>query len=160
MARTVSRLSITPVKSTALIHPDQVMLERFGVAENRRFYAINRNGRLLNAARHGELLAVRSRWEPGRGRLTLRFPDGAEVSGPVEPEGEPTSTVFWGRPVEGREVAGDFSEALSTYVGEPVRLMMTERPGDGNDSYPASLVSTASVDELARRAGNGQSAAA
>ena len=80
MARTVSRLSITPVKSTALTHPDQVMLERFGVAENRRFYAINRNGRLLNAARHGELLAVRSRWEPALGRLTLRFPDGAEVS--------------------------------------------------------------------------------
>jgi len=154
MARTVSRLSITPVKSTALIHPDQVMLERFGVAENRRFYAINHNGRLLNAARHGGLLALGSRWEPGRGRLTLRFPDGREVSGPAEPHGEVRTTVFWGRPVEGREVVGAFSEALSAYVGEPVRLMMTERPGDGNDSSAASLVSSASVDELARRAGD------
>src|SRR5438876_5900128 len=108
MARTVSRLSVAPVKSTGLLHPDQVMLERFGVAENRRFYAINEKDRLLNAARHGELLALRSRWEPERGRLTLRFPDGSEVSGPAEPQGEVLTTVFWGRPVEGREMAGDF----------------------------------------------------
>ncbi|MDP9343898.1 MAG: MOSC domain-containing protein [Actinomycetota bacterium] len=153
MVRTVSRLSITPVKSTALIHPDQVMLEGFGVAENRRFYAINRSGRLLGANRHGPLLAIRSRWEPEQGWLTLLFPDGAEVSGPAEPHGEVRTTVFWGRPVEGREVAGPFSAALSGYVGAPVRLMMTERPGDGNDSHAASLVSTASVEELARQAG-------
>jgi uncharacterized protein YcbX len=160
MARTVSRLSITPVKSTALIHPDQVTLERFGDAENRRFYTIYRNGRLLNPSPHGALLAVRSGCQPALSQHTLRFPDGAEVSGPAEPEGEVVTTVFWGRPVEGREVGGNFSEALSAYVGQPVRLMMTERPGDGNDSYAASLVSTASVEELARRAGNGEGPAA
>jgi uncharacterized protein YcbX len=156
MARRVSRLSITPVKSTRLIHPDQVMLERFGVPENRRFYAINRHDRLLNGARHGPLLAIRSDWEPAQGRFRLRFPDGAEVSGAAEPQGEVRTTEFWGRPVEGREVAGPFSGALSAYVGEPVRLMMTERPGDGNDSYAASLVSTASVEELARQAADGE----
>jgi len=131
------------------------MLERFGVPENRRFYAINRSGRLLNASRHGPLVAVRSSWQPERGWLSLRFPDGTEVAGPAEPEGDEQSTVFWGRAVDGRELGGPFSEALSSYVGSPVRLMMSERPGDANDSYAASLVSTASVEELARQAGAG-----
>jgi uncharacterized protein YcbX len=140
------------VKSTRLIHPDQVMLERFGVPENRRVYAINRAGRLFTASRHGPLIAIESSWQPSRGWLSLRFPDENEVAGQAEPSGEVMTTVFWGRPVDGREVSGPFSQALSRYAGEPVRLMTPERPGDANDSYAASLVSTASVEELARHA--------
>ena len=42
--RTVARISIAPVKSLALQHPDRVRLETWGVPENRRFYRPTRMG--------------------------------------------------------------------------------------------------------------------
>ena len=43
--KTVSRLSIAPVKGLALLHPAEIELESFGVADNRRFYVIDADGR-------------------------------------------------------------------------------------------------------------------
>jgi uncharacterized protein YcbX len=52
--------------------------------------------------------------------------------------------------VMAREVEGPWSEALSRYAGRDLRLLRVERTGDGNDIDPVTLVSTASVEELAR----------
>lgn len=151
---TVARLSVAPVKSTALHHPEEVRVEVFGVPENRRFYFVNVAGRLLGGARHGPLVSIRADYDPARERLSLRFPGGREVRGPVHlAAGEPRVTVFWGRLVEGHDVEGPFSDAVSEFVGEPVRLVRVHRPGDANDSHAVSIVSSASVRELARRAG-------
>ena len=40
---------------------------------------------------------------------------------------------------------------FSAYVDAPVRLMRTERDGDGPDEMPLTVVSFASVEELGRR---------
>ena len=60
-------------------------------------------------------------------------------------------TDFDGRAVPGRPVGGDLSAAFSAYVAAPVRLFRTERDGDGPDEMPLTVVSSASVEELARR---------
>jgi uncharacterized protein YcbX len=89
------------------------------------------------------------------GSPLLRFPDGSEVVGDVE-LGAHIVTSFFGRPVDGRLVEGPWSEALSAYVGRPVRLARTEREGDGVDRgrlAGATLVSTASLDALRDAAG-------
>ncbi len=94
------------------------------------------------------LLAVRAESEDGR--LLLRFPDGPDVKGDVE-LGERLVTSFFGRPVEGRLVEGPWNEALTAYVGLPLRLARTEREGDGVDRgrlAGATLVSTGSLDAL------------
>ena len=64
---------------------------------------------------------------------------------------EPIETSFYGRPVAGRVVEGPWDEALSELAGKPLRLVRTEREGDGHDRGPsagASLVSTGSLDAL------------
>jgi uncharacterized protein YcbX len=99
------------------------------------------------------LLAVQAALD--HGRLLLHFPDGDDVAGDVE-LGERIVTSFFGRPVEGRLVDGVWSDALSDYVGRPLRLARTEREGDGVDRgrlAGATLVSTGSLDALRDAAG-------
>ncbi len=45
------------------------------------------------------------------------------------------------------------AEAVSAFVGRPIRLARVDRPGDGADIRPLTLVSLASVDELSRQGG-------
>ena len=144
----VTRISITPVKGMALHHPDEVLLERHGVAENRRFFMIDADGRLFGILRHAPFVRIRAELENGGDRLSLAFPDGEVVAGEVE-LGDPTETDFWGRAVRGREVDGPWSAALSDYAGQTVRLVRSELPGGAVDVLPATLVSRESVEELA-----------
>ena len=154
MTATVARLSIAPVKSTALHHPDEIRLERWGVPGNREFLFVNEHGRLFSGSRFGPLVAIRARYDVGAGRLMLDFPDRSVADGPVRlSEEEPASVNVWGRDVPAREVVGPWAGAMSRFAGQPVRLLKPDREGDGNDGSPASLVSTASIEELARRSG-------
>jgi uncharacterized protein YcbX len=152
--RTVARLSITPVKSTALVHPREIRLERHGAVANRVFYVIREDGRLFDATSHGPLVQVRSNYDPDAERLSLQFPDGSVAEGDASALAEPVETNFFGRPVRGHRLDGPWSDALSGHVGRPVGLIRCDDPGAGNDVHPVTLVSTASVDELARRAGH------
>jgi uncharacterized protein YcbX len=149
---TLVRISTTPVKSLLLHHPDEIELEPFGVARDRRFYLIREDGRLLAGLHHGPLALVRADWDPGPDRLTLTFPEGEVVEDDVR-LGEPVLTDFWGHRVEGRLVVGPWSEALSAFAGRPVRLVKTDVRAGGVDAEPLTLVSSESVAELARRAG-------
>jgi uncharacterized protein YcbX len=149
---TLVRISTTPVKSLRLHHPDELELEAFGVALDRRFYLIREDGRLLAGLHHGPLALVRADWDPGPDRLTLTFPEGEVVEGDVQ-LAEPVLTDFWGHRVEGWLVVGPWSEALSGFAGRPVRLVKTDVRAGGVDAEPLTLVSSESVAELARRAG-------
>jgi MOSC domain-containing protein len=149
---TVSRLSITPVKSLALHHPDEVLLEACGVAANRRFYLVREDGRLLAGLHHGPLVQVRADWDEEADRLALTFPDGARLEEAVRAD-EPIVTDFWGHRVSGRVVEGPWAEALSAFVGKPLRLVKADEPGGGVDAETVTISSEASVDELARQAG-------
>lgn len=151
MAKTVSALNVTPVKSTALHHPDQIMLEPYGAVDNRDFYFVDEDGRLFAGSKLGPLVQIRAHHNAERDVLSLRFPDGALVEGPAVADGEALETNFYGRPVRSREVEGPWREALSRYAGRDIRLLRVDRTGDGNDMGTVTLVSTASVEELARR---------
>lgn len=150
----MARLSITPVKSMQLQHPAGIRLDRHGVAEDRRFYVADGDGRLLSGRPHDRLFPVKAEYDPEGERLTLRFPDGNVVEGEVGAvTGPVVRTSFWGRPVTGHELAGPWTTALSKYVGNPVRLVRADRPGQAVDSHAVSIFSTASAEELDRQAG-------
>jgi uncharacterized protein len=151
--RTVAQLSIAPVKSMALRHPQQILLERFGVAENRRFYVVESDGRLVSGAKDGSLMRVTATYDPSREWLALSLPDGSSAEGAATVLGEPVTTSFWGRPVSGRALNGPWAEAVSSFLGRPVRVVRPDQPGAANDKTPVSLVSTASAEELERQAG-------
>jgi len=150
---TVSRLSVTPVKSMRLHHPFEIRLEGYGAVGNRRFYLAEQDGRLFTGAKHGPLVAVVADHDADREWLRLCLPDGEVVEGPADDLGAEVETSFWGRPVKGRRVLGPFSDALAVYADHPVALVRPEAPGDANDEAPVSMLSSASVEELGRRAG-------
>jgi uncharacterized protein YcbX len=150
----VSRINVAPVKALGLVHPDEVMLERTGVPENRRFHIVDGDGRRYNQIRNGQLVRIRPEYDAEQERLTLCFPDGTVADGEVA-LGDAITVDFYGRPVSGRLVEGPWSEALSNWVGRPLRLVQSA-PGTAVDRGRGqmSLVSDASLAELARQAGS------
>jgi uncharacterized protein len=149
---TVSRLAIAPVKGLALSHPDEVELTPTGVAENRRFFLVDERGKRWSGTRDGPLFGVRAETDAEGSRLALYFPDGRVLDEPVR-LGERRFTAFWDRPVWGHVVEGPWSGALSELLGAPVVLMRAEEPGGGFDAWPVSLLSDASLAELAVQSG-------
>lgn len=143
----VARLNVTPVKGTRLHERSFVELGGRGVADNRRFYLIDRRGLMFNGKKDGRLVRVGAEYDPQGERLVLRFPDGREVGG-VWRRGAPVTTNFYGRPVAGHEALGPWSEALGEFVGQPVRLVAADRLGDAVDVHPVTIVSKASIDRL------------
>ena len=150
---TIARLSVAPVKGLRLSHPEEIGIDRVGVAGNRRFYLVHPDGRRLRAEQRAPLTRVRADYDEDRDRLTLTFPDGRVVEGAVE-LGEPTTTELSGQQVAGRLVEGPWSEALGDELGREVRLVRAEE--EGVTAHPlrtVSLVSRASVDHLADASG-------
>lgn len=156
MAMTLTRLNVTPVKSTALHHPEQIRLERYGALDNRDFYFVDGYGRLFAGSKLGPLVQIHAEHDPERNVLSMRFPDGTVVEDSAVADGDALETDFYGRPVKAREVEGPWREALSRYAGRDIRLLRVDRTGDGNDVGTITLVSTASVEELARQGGTGE----
>lgn len=154
-AGAVSWITVAPVKALGLVRLQEVELDRFGVPGNRAFYLVGEDGRLVNGKQVGPLVRVAPGYDPGSGRLRLAFPDGSTIEGQVE-LGDELTTDFWGRPVQGRLVAGPWSGALSELAGRPLRLVRAERAGGAVDRGQVggvSLVATASLEALARAAG-------
>ena len=149
---TLARINVTPVKGTALQHVPAAELTEVGISGNRRFFLVDPRDKLYSGLAHGPLVQVVTAFDGTT--LTCRFPDGLEVSATSEDLGAPIVTDFYSRPVPGHVVEGPFGDAFSSYVGETVRLIRTDRDGDGPDELPLTLVSLASVEELGRRGGH------
>jgi uncharacterized protein YcbX len=152
--KTVSRLSIAPVKGLALVHPLEITLGPNGVAENRRFHVVDEDGRRYNQIRNGALVRIAPTYDGEADLLSLLFPDGEVVADEVA-LGEAIVTDFYGRKVPGRVVEGPWSDAISAYAGQTLRLVKTDEPGGGVDRSrgTVSVLSDASLQELARNAG-------
>jgi uncharacterized protein YcbX len=148
---TIARFNVTPVKSTALHHPDEIRLERRGAVGDRVFFFVDGNGRRFSGATKAPILPILSSYDAGREWLQLTLPNGIVVSGSALADGPALVVDFYGRPVRARVVEGDFTEALSEYVGHEVFLARPDRPADAIDVRPVTLVSLESVAELARR---------
>ena len=147
-------ISVAPVKGLALVEREEVLLEKFGVRENRRFHLVGEDGRLLNAKQVGLLVGVGAEWDEDNRTLALRFPDGRTVTGTIE-LGERIVTSFYGREAPGRAVVGEWSEALSAFARRSLRLVQADSPGAGVDrgGGAVTLLSTASLEALQAAAG-------
>jgi len=151
---TIARFSIAPVKSTALHHPQEIRLERYGAVGDRSFYLIDAGGGLFGGGKLGRLVKIRADVDEPAKRLRLEFPDGTVVEGSTDARGDAVTTDFWGRRTSGAVVPGPWTEALSEYAGRPLRLVRPDRPGDARDELPVSLLSLASAEKLAADAGS------
>src|SRR4051794_733984 len=138
MPASVSWIYVAPVKGLALVPRDEVELGPTGIFDDRRFHLIGAEGRLLNGKQLAPLVQIVPQWVEESGFLSLGFPSGEFVSGVIE-LGETVTTNFYGRrDVEGRIVEGPWSEAISNFVGRPLRLVQPVEPGAGRDRPPPS----------------------
>ena len=149
--RRVTRFNVTPLKSTRLHQPAEVRIERHGVVGNREFFLVDDGGKLFTGSKLGELVRVDAEYDHASGRLRLRFPGGIEVDGSAAGGEERLEVDFWGRAVTARVVQGPWTEHLERFAGRALRLARVERPGEGSDVRPITLVSLASVLELSRQ---------
>ena len=147
----VARLNVAPVKSLGLLHPGELLLGPEGAPDDRRFFLVDENGRMVRGAYHGPLVQVRPAYDAGADVLVLTFPDGSAVGGlPLERGEEIVASFFGTRPVPGRLVEGGYSEALSRYAARPLRLVEAARRGDGTDSaVPVSIIARETVEHVA-----------
>ena len=149
---TVEAIHLAPVKSLGLVHPHTVRVERHGIVADRRLYVMDQHGRLVTQRTHGPLVQVTPHYQSQPEWLSLRFPDGSSLAGPLT-LGEAVVTPIWGRHVRGRVVQGAWNQALSDVCGEAVTLVRSDEPGQGYDEYPVSMVSQASLAYLSHQAG-------
>jgi uncharacterized protein YcbX len=150
----VVRISIAPVKSFGLVHPEEVTLERGGVVGDRRFWLRDKRGALYAGKRDGALLQIRPDWDESTRRLALVFPGGERVEGVVE-LGEPVNAELYRLPRASRRVIGPWEEAISRFAGTPLEFLWAD---DGAvDRAPrggsVSLVSRASLERLREEIG-------
>jgi uncharacterized protein YcbX len=152
----VAALATTPVKSLRIAPRSQVVVERGGIRDDRAFFLVDDRGRMINAKHLGTLNSVVADLEEANDRLTLTFPNGQIVTGPIE-RGEALEARFYSGSRPARVVLGPFSAALSEHAGKFLRLVA---PADGSpavDRGPegaVTLISQASLDSLARAAGD------
>ncbi len=148
MPITVTALALTPVKGMRLRPVDAVELSELGARGNRAFYVIDEKRRLMNGKGAGAMQAVVPDYDVDAGELTLTFPSGEAASGHIE-YGEEIQTNFFGSIYFAKELLGPWAEALSEFIGHPVRLVAPEIGTDRGRAGSVSLMSRASLRQLA-----------
>jgi len=148
----VARLSISPVRSLGLEHPESIDLTERGVLEDRRFFVIDEAGRLVDQLIAGALVQVAAHTDPEATELRLTLPDGSVIDGPAE-LGEPVETEIHGRTGVGHVIVGPWAAALEPFAGRRVRIVRCDRPGGTRVANAVSLVSDGSLARLAGEMG-------
>jgi uncharacterized protein len=155
----VARLSIAPVRGLGLQHPGAIELTEMGVANDRRFYLVDDDGRLVDRLRAAQLCRVFSETNADGTWLRLTLPAGEVVEGDIRLD-EPVRTDIYNREAIGHVVGGPWAAALEPFVGRPVLLVRCDlpggtriRPGETQVRNQVSIVSDGSLAELARQLG-------
>jgi uncharacterized protein YcbX len=150
----VRAIHLSPIKSLGLMSSERATVTPDGISGDRAFVLLDERDEVATMRKYGSLALAGSRFDPDTGRLVVVLPDGSEMSGIVGGD-EREDVLMFGRDVHGTIVEGPWADALSELAGAPMRLM---RVGNGHaqDTYPMSLLSQASLHELALRSGTAE----
>ena len=146
----VVRISVTPVRTFRLSHPDEVELTGRGVVANRRFMLVDAEGKRLRSSLTVWPVPVSAEWDEATEMLRVAV-DGEVFEGPAL-GGEGLVVDYNGRPLPTAVVDGPWTEPLSQVQGSSVRIVRPEGPGRLQEA-PVTLVSRASLERLEREAG-------
>jgi uncharacterized protein YcbX len=146
----VARISVTPVRTFRLAHPDDVELTERGVVENRRFLLVDGDGKRLRSSLTVWPAAVSGRWDRDDELLRVEV-DGEAFEGSALGNGERLEVDYHGRPIPVGIVEGPWTAPLSELLGAPVRVARPDGPGQLQEA-PVTLVSLGSLERLAREA--------
>jgi uncharacterized protein YcbX len=154
----VAWISFTPVKGLRLRELEEADVTLDGIRGDRAFFLVDGDGTMVNAKRLGALLNVVADHDAAAGRLSLRFPDGRELTEPVE-LGEPLPVRFYRMTLQARPLRGGLSAALSEHAGASLRLVAAPRERTGVDrgrDGAVTLLSTGSLERLREQAASAE----
>jgi uncharacterized protein YcbX len=149
----VARFNIAPVKSAQLHHPDHIVLTAGGAVGDRRFLFLDNEGHRFSGEAKAEMLGIATTYDAEAERLTLRFPDGSAVTGSAQASGAAFNVALYDHDADVRLVGGRFAQTASAHIGREVRLARMEHDERAGGLPPVSLISLASVADLAARGG-------
>jgi uncharacterized protein len=152
---TVARFNVTPVKSTALHHPDSIDLRRDGAVGDRRFLFARSDGTRLRGISKAPLMPIVSTWSVADERLTMCFPDGSSAEGSALPVGERVYIKLFDRTVQARAIDPAFTEAVRrVVVDETLTVFRVDEPEFAGGFHRASVISLASIADVGSRGGD------
>lgn len=152
----VVRAGFAPIKGTRHLPHARVLLDAQGVVGDRGFALVTvdetdpAHGRVLRTVQHPSLVAVRA--ELAGDRLEVELPGGETASAEPVATGERLTCDYWGREVELELLGGPHAALFARWLDRPVRLARARR-GDVVFAGAVSVVTTASLRDLARQAG-------
>lgn len=150
----VKRIGMAHVKATKMLDLEKATITERGIAGDRNFILLDKNGAPLPAGRHRHFLPLRFDYDAFSNLLKLTYPDGRYVE-----EECVTNLVSFGlnymnmRSIQVRKVEGEWARRLSAFGGAPVRIVRVVNTGDGVDVLPITLFTTASLRNLSLRMG-------
>jgi len=148
----ITRLSITPVKGLMLHHPDSVDVTARGALGDRLFYLLDDTGALQSCTGNPGLYGLTAAYDHESGWLEIRRGEEELLSGVVKGSKAVDTDMYGLRTITGDVVADPaWSTFFSDIVGRRVHLVRARE--SAFDVHPVTLLGTASVEQLARRAG-------
>ncbi|WP_245156040.1 MOSC N-terminal beta barrel domain-containing protein [Nocardioides sp. 503] len=147
----VVSLGLTPVKGLRHASLPSVELDDHGPVGDRAFCLVDVERRtVLRTITHRALVAATASWDGTT--LGIELPDGRRAEGAPVLTGERVTCDYWGRSVTHELTGGPHAALLSSYLGKDVRLAASPRGGVVYGA-PVSIVTTASLRDLAERTG-------
>jgi uncharacterized protein YcbX len=159
----VAGLHVYPIKGCYRVEVDAADVEPWGLAGDRRWLVVDRDGRFLSQRELPALTQIRP-VPAGPGRLVLRTPGcDADLDVAAPADGERVDVAIWRSRVKAARVGATADAWLSAALARDVRLVYlddpTQRPvnpehgraGDRvsfADGYPLLLANAASLDAL------------
>lgn len=141
----VSGLRVAPVKALSLVSMQTLQLTRDGAPEDRRLFLLRADGSVVTMRRFPELTRVVPDLDLAAGTLMVNLPDGTVATSSLATTGERVEATLFGKDRSGVLIGGSVPQALSSYVGEQLRLVFAQQVGVGWDEGPVSLVGQTSV---------------
>lgn len=167
MTAILAGLYLHPVKSAAGFACESALLGPAGLAHDREWMIVDAAGRFLTQRDEARLALLDTAIEGGRLRLTR--PDGAQLALDLDHGGAATEVQVWGARCAAFDAGAAAADLLTQWLGRPLRLVRFDprRPRLANhdwtagrdvptlfsDGYPLLVLSQASIDDLAARAG-------
>ncbi|MCX5379876.1 MOSC domain-containing protein [Streptomyces sp. NBC_00091] len=159
----VQSLHVHPVKSVAGTAPDEMTVEPWGPAGDRRWAVVDTAGAVITQRQQARLALASARPLPG-GRIELSAPGMPVLVVEVPEPGPLEPVVLFGKKIETVVASTGAAEWFTAYLGAPARLVHMDdpavrRPVDPDyalpgetvslaDAYPVLLTTSASLDAL------------
>lgn len=162
----LASLHLHPLKSCAPLSRETLEIEARGPRHDRRWLAVNAEGRFLTGREHARMVAILA--EPDQtGGLRLAAPEMPALHVPATAADAPRRTItVWKDTVDAADCGDAAAAWLGEYLGQPARLVHMDaraqravdaayaQPGDQvafADGYPLLAISQAALDGLNAR---------